>query len=411
MKSNLTIWLINNYNMLPEHGALNRNYYLAKYLSKSGQSPIVFAGSHPHNTSLQLITDSSRYKIYQTFPFPWVLNRTRNYEKNRFSRVVSMFEFYFNMLFSADEFDKPDAIVGSSAHPLAALLAIKLGKRYNAKKIVEIRDLWPESIVAYGLAKRNNPVIKLLYLFERYLYKNADEIVLTMENGYLYFEEQKLTKLIPREKVHYINNGVDLELFNENKRKYVFHDENLEDDKLFKVVYTGSIRKVNNLGLLLDVAKSVKAKDVVFLIWGAGDELDQLCKRVHYEKINNVIFKGPVEKKYIPYITSRADLNIMHNWPTPITKYGLSANKLFDYAAAGKPILTDFPCGMNPATVYGAGVSIDSGNCQDIASAIDYFARLDRNGEEYSLYCQNAKKLANDYSFERLSKKLLSLIQ
>ena len=54
---------------------------------------------------------------------------------------------------------------------------------------------------------------------------------------------------------------------------------------------------------------------------------------------------------------------------------------------------------MNPATVYGAGVSIDSGKSQDIASSIEYFASLDRTGEEYRRYCKNATRLANDYSF------------
>ena len=81
----------------------------------------------------------------------------------------------------------------------------------------------------------------------------------------------------------------------------------------------------------------------MFLIWGDGDEREVLEQRVVDEHINNVVFKGRVEKKYIPYITSQADLNIAHNTPTELFRFGISFNKIFDYMAAGKPTLSTFP--------------------------------------------------------------------
>lgn len=395
--------------MLPEHGALNRGFYLCKYLKKNGLDPIVFTGSHPHNTKLQLIKGKEKNQVYQEDPFKWVLIKTRDYEGSKKSRVLSMFEFYWNTIIASKRFEKPDAIIGSSAHPLAALLACKLGKKYGCKRIVEVRDLWPESIVNYGILSRKNPIIKFLYLFEKYLYTHADSIVFTMENAWQYIEDRGLSKCIQRKNVYYLNNGVDLEEFNKNLREYHLDDADLDDDNSFKIVYVGSIRKANSIGVLLDAAKAIKNPKVRLLFWGDGDELDILRTRIKEEGISNLILKGRVSKKYIPSIITRADINYMHGGNTPIMKYGLSANKLFDYAAAGKPILTDFKAGHNPADVYQAGITIDHPTPMRIASIIDEIVNMD--AVEYNQYCQNALRLANDYSYQSLAKKMIQIIE
>lgn len=405
----MKIWLINNYNMLPEHGQLNRNYYLAKYLKKLGHEPVAFVGSHPHNTNLQLIDGNEKYKVYQEEPFPWVLIKTRNYEGSKKDRVLSMCEFYRNMKEAAKQFSIPDAIIGSSAHPLAALVAIKLAKKYGCKGIMEVRDLWPESIVAYGVLPKNNPLIRILYKFEEYLYTHADSIIFTMENAYQYIIDHNLSNKIPREKVFYLNNGIDLEEFSYNKDNYRISDSDLDDDKIFKIVYTGSIRRVNNIGLLIDAAKRVNNRKVKFLIWGTGDELQKLENRITQEKISNVVFKGKVGKQYIPYIVSRANANFAHNEFTSVFKYGISFNKLFDYLGAGKPILFDFYTPMNPAIEGDAGISCDSNAPDAIAEMVDYVSQLSK--DDLQKLSENARCVANKYSFLNLAKKLIVIVE
>jgi len=405
----MKIWLINDYNMLPEHGHHNRNYYLAKYLKRLGHEPVVFVGSHPHNSHIQLIEDKAKFKVYREEPFPWVLIKTENYEGNRKKRVFSMFEFYRNMKIAAKNFEKPDVIIGSSAHPLAALSAIKLGKKYNAKGIVEIRDLWPESIVVYTDAKRNNPIIKMLYRFEKYLYIHADKIIFLFENAYMYFTENGLDKYVSRDKVCYLNNGVDLEEFEINLKENVYHDDDIDNDNYFKVVYTGSIRKANNLDLLIDAAKLVQNRSVRFIVYGEGDEKEMLQRRIIEEGVTNVVFKGHVEKKYIASITSKADLNILHAKPAPTLKYGISMNKLFDYAAAGKPILADFHSDFNPLLKYKAGEDVISPSAIEIAKAVDKMSSLDK--ATYDEYCNNARKMAHDFSFEYLASKMIDIVK
>src|SRR6056297_1842776 len=121
----MKIWLINQYNMPPEHGHLNRHYNFGKYLRRIGHEPTVFVGSFLHNTNVQIIDDNSLIKKYKNGTFPFYFIKTSNYSESRLKRLYAMYEFYRNLIKSVDSFDKPDAIIGSSAHPLAAIAAIK----------------------------------------------------------------------------------------------------------------------------------------------------------------------------------------------------------------------------------------------------------------------------------------------
>lgn len=74
---------------------------------------------------------------------------------------------------------------------------------------------------------------------EKWIYTKADAVVFTVEGAYDYIKEQHWEKEVPRSKVYYINNGVDLELFDYNKEHFRVEDKDLDDPEIFKVVYTG----------------------------------------------------------------------------------------------------------------------------------------------------------------------------
>ena len=399
--------------MLDQRGG--RHYWFAKYLKRMGYEPIIFCSNALHNTKAEKVFDNDNLwneKNAEEINVSFVFVKTRAYIGNGKQRILNMIDFYMNVRKVAKEYASidgaPDVIYASSAHPLTVVAGIKLAKHFGVKCICEVRDLWPESIVAYGIAGPHNPAVVALRILEKWMYLKSAAVVFTMENAYAYIEEQGWSNDIPRSKVFYINNGVDLEQFNFDKEHYQIHDEDLTNPDIFKVVYTGSIRKVNNLGLILDSAKLVKNKKVKFLIWGDGDELDMLKKRVHSENILNVMFNGRVEKKFIPYIVSLADLNFAHCQSTYIDKYGISFNKLFDYMAAGKPVLCDFPCKYNPAISEGCGVDIGNSVPVTITSKIDYLSKLKE--DDYKTYCDNALKAAKKYDFKKLTEDLVDII-
>ena len=412
MKKN--VWILNHYagNTYFDQGG--RHYNFAKYLKQAGYEPVVFCANSKHGAAECFFETDALWTEHtaQEIQTPFVYVKTRTYANNGKQRVLNMVDFYRNVKKTAKEYaaqhGKPDVIYASSVHPLTLVAGIQLAKKFGVKCICEVRDLWPESIVEYSSRlTKDNPLIKLLYAGEHWIYKKADALIFTFEGGYRYIEEKNWEKDVPKEKVHYINNGVDLEQFDHNKERWQIPDEDLENPDIFKVVYTGSIRRVNNLGMLLDAAKQVEDPRIKFLLWGAGDEVETLRRRVEEEHIQNVVFKGRVDKKCVPYIVSRADINFFHGDDIPLFRFGISPNKLFEYFASGRPVLMDGPASYNPVERFSCGfLGVGTGQLlENLKKAADLPA------EAYEALCSQSRKAAEEYDFRNLTKKLIAIIE
>lgn len=404
----MRIWIIDHYSVPVKYYPLARNTNFARHLMKKGHEVTIFAASTVHNSTENLVERGKRYIEINDDGVKYVLVKCHPYSGNGVKRILNMYEFAKKLEFVCGNYEEPDAILSTSMTLFACKKGLQLGEKYKCKKIAQITDLWPETLVAYGRAGRRHPLVLYFRAIEKWIYQHADRIIFSMEGAYDYIVEQGWERDIPVEKVRYINNGVDLERFDQEREQFRVRDNDLSDEKLFKVVYTGSIRKVNNLGLLLDAAKLVERKDVIFLIWGSGDELEQLKARVQAEQIGNVRFKGRVDKKYIPYIASQADLNLVHGENTPIVKYGLSLNKMFDCMAAGKPIFTDYLSLYNPAVQCGAAMEVKDPTAKSIAKTIDEMAGLETKRLE--TMGSNAREGAEQYDFKNLTGRLEAVI-
>lgn len=405
MKQIKRVWFVCHYSMPPEYEQRIKTQMYAHFLGEMGIDCTVFSASTIHNTDINLIKGKELYIERQYDDLKFVHIRCSGYTKTDLKRIINMEQFAYRFRKVAEKFEPPDVIV-SDTYCISYKPIYRYCKRHKIPFVVDVRDLWPQSIVEYLHISEKNPVIRLMYNMERNMYIHADRIVFSIDGGYDYIQDRNLEKLIPKEKVFFIQNGVNLEEFKKNRDTYKIEDKDLDDSDTFKVVYAGSIRKVNNLGLLLDAAKEVKNNRVKFLIWGTGDELEELKARITDEKINNVIFKGYVEKKYIAYITSKADLNLIHNHPSELFKYGISFNKLFDYLASGKPTLSTFPCKYNPAVYEGAGIDVHDSTPEEIAKRIDQMSKSD-----LSTYQENAQIASEKYDYKMLSMRLLDIIK
>jgi hypothetical protein len=211
MESKKTIWILNHHatGMAFQHGG--RHYYFAKHLIERGYDVSIFCASVHHSSqkdAVDLQGNISKELIVDGIPFVFV--RTRKYQGNGLSRVLGMFDYYFNVKKACKQYSRPDVIIGSSVHPLACVAAIHLSKRYSCKNIVEIRDLWPESLVAYGILSKKNITTKFLYSAERWIYKNADSIIMTWEGGLKYIIDKHWDDQININRVFHLSNGVSL---------------------------------------------------------------------------------------------------------------------------------------------------------------------------------------------------------
>lgn len=414
---NNRIMILNHYAGSMFFNKAGRHYCFAKYLRQAGYNPVVFVANSKHGSEEKWIKTDDLYveKYDEEIDVNFVFIKARPYTRNGLDRVMNMIDYYRNVKVAVKEYAKkhgvPDVMYASSVHPLTLLAGINLAKHFKVKCLCEVRDLWPESIVAFNSRwSKKNPIIKALYLGEYFIYKKADKILFTFEGGYDYIKDKHWNLNIPKDKVYYINNGIDLDKARLDAKTQLVYDKDLNDEEIFKIIYTGSIRHANNLGMLLDVAKEIRNGKIRFLVWGDGDELEKLKKRVINENIHNVVFKGRVEKKYIPYIVSKANMNYIHCQSTEMDyKYGISFNKIFDYLAAGKPILCDVETIYNPVMQEGAGFEIRGTTPAEIAHEIDSIVDLPIVKQHEKT--KNAVIAAEKYDYKILTKKLIEIIE
>ena len=415
MKQNIWIW--NHYatHMYDNQGG--RHYWFADNLIKLGYKATVFCANTYHER--EKFVDTKGKKFIERFSnnVPFVFVKTTVALGNGLDRVKNMGLFYWN-LFSvakayAKEHGKPDVIIASSVHPLTMVAGIQIAKKMNVPCICEIRDLWPEAIFSFNKARENSLLGKILVAGEHWIYKKADALIFTKEGDTDYIKEKKWdtgqSGDINLDKAHYINNGVDVEAFNKSINEKVIEDEDLESGK-FNVVYVGAIRPVNNVGNMLDTAKLLKNdKEIQFLIYGDGNQKDMLEKRVVDEGLDNVKMKGFVNKQFIPYILSKSSLNILnyshnqYNWAR-----GNSSNKLFEYMASGKPIISTVKMGYSIIEKYKCGIELENSTPEELVQAISDIKNMPEH--QYNLLGSNAKRGANDFDFKVLTRKLIDVI-
>lgn len=408
------IWIINHYatRMFFEQGG--RHLWMATELKKQGYEPIILCADRVHNGK-EVVPVGEGYAVKQYHGIPFLFFKTRPYEGNGANRVANMWDFYHGLMKHYYEISrkiwKPDVILASSVHPLTILAGIRMAKKMRIPCISEVRDLWPESLVAYGSIEKNSPVTKLLYQGEKWLYKKSDAVIITFEGGRQYIQDKGWEKEIPLSKIHYINNGVDVHEFEQHMTDCVWPDSQLTDGN-YHVTYTGSIRRVNDVGILLDAAKIIEAQglsDIEFLIYGEGNERETLEQRVRDEQISNVFIKGPVDKKYIPYILSHSHINILQNASTILDKYGQSQNKYFEYMAAGRFIIQTYKTGYNVLERENCGILVENQTPEEIAKAIAMVYNMPM--EEYQQACRKTRALAEEFDFAVLTGKLIDIIE
>lgn len=401
------IWIINHYGEPPTTGTNTRHYKFASKLIKRGHDVRIFAASTIHRTDINYINDNSKFIEKEIGGVPFIFIRTCNYKGNGMKRVKNMMQYARRVLQITKNFQRPDVIYASSAHPLTWISGYRLAKRYNAKFIAETRDLWPETLVAMEKINRNSIPAKILYKIEKFIYKKADNLIFTFPGGKDYVKNIGLDV----SKVRYINNGVDIEEFNNNKLKNIIKDVDLDNDSKFKILYTGSMGIANSLNYLIEAAELIQDrgyKDIQFILFGDGYQKEELEVYVKDKNITNIIFKGKVEKKYIPNILSKSDLNVFTGKPIYLYKYGLSLNKMFEYYASGKPTLSNIECGYDMLEKYNCGMTVQSGSTEALIEGILKFYNMSK--EEYNIYCNNALKAAQDFDFKALTDKLEKVI-
>ena len=396
-----TIWFIDKDTApIEEYFTQQRAVKQAQFFQKKGFEVKVICSARVHNTTINHIEGIDKKEVEQICDgVPFIFVKTPAYEGNGIKRIYSYFYFSLQIKRLAKKYGNPNIICHNSKIPFDIPI-YWFAKKIHAKYIIDVQDLWPRCFELMGYLKHNNPLLKLAYKIEEKLYSKADHVVMTMEGCQEYIKDQKYDKqqggLVDFGKVHYVNNGIDLEEFYSNIKDFKIEDDDLLNERTFKLVYLGSIRLANNLDSLIDAAAQLKDRDnIKFLIYGDGTERARLEKRVKDEHLENVIFKDKwILPQYVPFVLNKANVNLL-NYSKGWGYYGGSMNKMILAFASGRPLLCN--AGLRYSEIRDLRLGVDQyfENSKEYAEAILSLYNMDK--AVYTEMCNRVIKASKHY--------------
>lgn len=400
------IWILNHYAVSPDMSGGTRHYDLGRDLIRRDHKVTIFASGFDHNTKKYIkVHPKERYKIedYSGVRFVWI--NTIPYYGNDWRRILNMISYGIRVLSVCRGIEKPDVIIGSSVHPFAVLAAWWLARRYKTRFIFEVRDLWPQTAVEMGAIKTTGIPARILYAWEKFMYKKAEKIIVLMPNAKDYIEKCG----IDPQKIVWIPNGVDIEQFDKNNRFDLASEAAKAFKKYknkFKVVYTGAHGPANGLETVIEAAYLLakKSTNIQFFLIGDGPEKKKLIKKVQEKNIDNITFLDPVPKSQVAGVLYQSDLLLHCLKKLEVLKYGMSPNKIYDYLSSRKPIIMSVQAFKNNIVQEAkAGITVEPENPEALAKgivkiqemALEERQKLGANGRAYVEKYHNTRVLAN----------------
>jgi glycosyltransferase involved in cell wall biosynthesis len=291
---------------------------------------------------------------------------------------------------------RPDVIVGTSPQfftPCAALVVSWLRRR---PFVFELRDLWPDSIVAVG-AMRETAAIRALRRLEYFLYRRAARIVSVTQS----FKRVLAGNGIPADKIAVVSNGVDLEAYQPGSRP-VELAQRLGVDGKFVAAYVGTVGMAHGIGTLLDAARALRHRaDIAFVVVGTGAQQAELAATARSEGLSSVIFVGAVSKAEVRDYWRLCDAAVVLLRDTPLFRHVIPS-KMFEAMGMERAIILGVKGESEEILLAsGAGVTIPPEDAAALAAAV---ARLadDRPG------CAALGKKGRVFAAEKFNRETLA---
>ena len=326
-----SLWLVNQFAAGPGDPGGTRHFELGRELVRRGWEVMIVASD--------LRLHSRRYSRHsgandreaveediEGVQFKWLW--ASPYDRNDWKRAANWLSFAREISRAGSGARRPDVVLGSSPTLLAAFAASRLATTWKIPFVLEVRDLWPESMLAAGGGK-GLAYYAFAQIAERLYTRAAKIVVLARGVG-----DHLAARGIDASKIVYIPNGIDVDAFGAEPHR----------NGRLQLIYAGAHGPANGLDAVLGAAELLRDRhDIEFLLIGDGPSKKSLCNRAEAQNLENVQFLPPVPKRDMPVLLKQAGAGLMVLREAPLFSYGVSPNKLFDYFGAGLPVICNVP--------------------------------------------------------------------
>ncbi len=300
-------------------------------------------------------------------------------------------------------FERTDVIIATSPQFFTTWSGWFLSKLKRKPWIFELRDLWPESIATVGAMSKESKLFKFLEKIELALYKSANIVIPNTPA----FKDNLIGRGIPNEKIHVIENGANLELFDSTLKNVALKKE-LGITESFVVGYIGTHGLAHSLDFIMECIVSADFKDVHFLFIGDGAQREKIKAIAKSNLLMNVTFLDPIPKEQIPDYLALIDASLVPLKKSDTFKTVIPS-KIFEACAMSKPIILGVE-GQAKEIIdqYSAGICFEPENKDDFIRAV---TTLQSDSNFYEKLSENALYLAKAFDRKKLAKDMLKVIQ
>ena len=367
----------------PEMGAPSaRASELARHWADAGHQVSVLTGFPNHPTGVVPAEWRSRLRrlmyhqkigqvdVYRTWLWPLPNRKAHERMRNYASFCVSA-------ALRGITIPRPDVIIASSPQLLVGLAGWWLAFTRQIPFVFEVRDLWPESLGAVGVAGERSLLHHALARIAGFLYRRADRIVVVTSafKDYLIHHWR-----VPALKIDIVENGVETDLFAPDSVAAAGRRKELNAESRFLVSYIGTLGMAHGLETLLDAAATLqsKAPHVLFLLVGEGSEKERIKSLAQSRGLANVRFLDQQPREKIPSFISASNLCLVLLKKTDVFKTVIPT-KMLEYMSCARPVILGVEGQARQILEdAGAGLAIEPENAAAIAAAI---IQLDHNRE------------------------------
>lgn len=390
----MKIWYISKYANVPTSEGATRHFMLSKSMASNGHDiTLIYSRSNgfKHLRSFMLF----KKQLFDDVKCIMINGPVINLGFN-IKRLISWVGFEIKLLIfsiSRKSKNEPDVIIVSSLSLITFLSGVFLKKLFKSKLILEVRDIWPDSVIQIGKIPENSFASKLLNWIERIGYLHADGIVATMPK----FDQYLFDKYCLKKPFKCIPQGFDSTWIDSGLQ----NNNSIFDPSYFNVCYAGTLGLANYVNVLLDAAQLVNDSTIRFYIIGDGVLKNQYKNKY---KLQNVFFIDHVPKYEVVNLISKASLLVNMWGKHKIYQYGISPYKWIDYMLAGVPILVAYDGYKSIINEANCGFFIQSEDEELLAKEIikiskmdkDYLRTLGNNGKNYVYKNHNYKYLGQE---------------
>ena len=385
---------------MPEQMAsshLNNDRYSA--FCNAGFELEVYTPTPTRNVSSEIRKEYKKKKKEKAYNGKMHIYRFSMYEegKNPFFRAIRYSLCFIKQLYFGLKASRVDLIFLVSTPPIQGILGGILKRIKKVPFVYNLQDIFPDSLVGTGLAKRDGILWKIGRVIENYTYRNADKIIVISEN----FKKNIMAKGVPANKIEVIYNWIDDKTVIpiQREKNKLFDRYNLDRSK-FYISYCGNIGHTQNMDLLLTVAKELKVfNDIYFILIGDGVYKDKLEEIIKTQGIINVMILPFQPYDDISYVYSLADVGLV------ISKPGVGINsvpsKTWSIMSASRPVIANFD-GIELKEIikgYNCGIFTEAGDKNGLKQAI---LNLYNNKELCLKYGKNGR----DFVQKKLNKQI-----